>query len=156
MVTKTIAHMTRKDIDHDRRVDILSTYLSIFAHPSRCEMTHHPRPKISTISAFPKSLISLPLQSTQQIQLMCLSPLPLPHDSMIRRARPTPLPTRKCNVFSQRHILAIRIPQRLTNLRRMQPHNPPNLRRAIIHHRSPNLHGHRVMQLIRRRRHDVR
>ena len=71
-----------------------------------------------------------------------------------RRIRPTLLNPKERNILPQRHIFAIRIPQRIMDLRAMQPLYSLNLARRVIHHCAPNLERSGVVQLVQRRRDD--
>ena len=69
----------------------------------------------------------------------------------IRGVRPAPLPAHKRNVLPQRHILTIRIPERLTDLCTMQAHNSPDLCGRVIDYSSANLDRGWVVEFVIRR-----
>ena len=83
---------------------------------------------------------------------MPLHPLAIRTLPKTRRIRPTLLDPKEGHVLPQRHILAIRIPQRLMDLRTMQPLYALDLARRVIHNGPPDFHRRGVMQLVERGR----
>lgn len=73
---------------------------------------------------------------------------PLLRRHQIRCGRSTPLCPKESDVLSERHILAIRIPERLANLRAMQALDAPNLRGRVINHASPDFEGCGIVQFV--------